>query len=104
MKHIMNASLRRQLDAIGDGTNAGQNLIRAKIARTKFRGSSQCDAKCITVVKPQPNPITHNKLQVPALLIMLMTHNLLSKEQHVTNLCQELIMVTELSIHSSNFC
>jgi hypothetical protein len=35
---------------------------------------------------------------------LLVTHNLLTKEQSITDLCQELIMVTELRIHCSNLC
>jgi hypothetical protein len=103
MKHIMNARSRRQLEEMGDKTNACKNLIGAKLEGIKFCCSSRCDANRRTVLKPQPNPITHNKLQVLALLIMLLTHNLLSKDQPIMNLRQELITVTEC-IRCNNLC
>jgi hypothetical protein len=47
-------------------------------------------------------PITNNELHMAMLLVLVLPHGVQSQDEVFTNLCQEGVMVLELTIHSNH--
>jgi len=98
MEDVVDASALRQLETVGDSTDAFEDAERPGPTGPQLALGARVEGLRGAVEKAQPDPRAHLELHVPVVGVVVLLGQLLSLKEPLTNLGKHLVTAAEESI------